>query len=75
MCSMTFVHWGKPLHTHLYLALDFVVTDLTHPPTQSLTLYLVGYPWLELILQLQDTMSLTKADLGRCVEECDPILE
>ena len=28
------------------------------------TLYLVGYPWLELILQLRDTMSLRMADLG-----------
>ena len=32
--------------------------------TIPLTLYLVGYPWLELILQLRDTMSLRTADLG-----------
>ena len=38
-------------------------TDLTHTPTQFLTLNLVGYSWLELS-PLRDTMSLRTADLG-----------
>jgi len=41
------------------------LTDSTSPPhTIPLTLYLVGYPWLKLILQLRNTMSLRTADLG-----------
>jgi len=36
------LRWLFPFHL-------WYPTDLTHPPTQSLTLYLVGYPWLELL--------------------------
>ena len=47
---LTSVHGGQPLHNHtaqLYLRR---LTDFTlHPHTIPLTLYLVGYPWLELL--------------------------
>jgi len=42
MCLVTLVHWGKPLHTHLYLALYFVVTDFTDPPHTITHLVLCG---------------------------------
>ena len=50
---------------------DFYFSDTPH--TQSLTLYLMGYPGLEFLFQLRDTMSLRTADLGSvCVRARAP---
>ena len=71
----TYVHWGKPLHNHMFLSFHlWCLADFTsRPNTISLTLFLslILLPFTcevsvvgALMLQPWDTMSLLKADLG-----------
>ena len=55
-----------PAQSHFSTAtISYSHSDIiSHPHEILLAVHLVGYPWLELILQLRDTMSLIKADLG-----------